>query len=1435
VTTAPAKTDYSVGERLSTLGLVVTASYTGGTAAVVAGWTVDKTADLTVSDTTVTVSYTEGENDKTATFNITVTARTLTGIAITSQPAKKSYVEGQAFDKTGMTVTASYGDGSSKPVTDYLVVIGTNGSSSFSLGDTAVIVGYTEDGGSTYSTAEVTGITVAARALTGLTVKAQPAKTAYKTGEKFEKTGMTVEAVYNGGILTKPVTAYTVDKTGALTAADNKITVSYTEGDVTRTADVAITVTARTLTGITVTALPGKTVYTAGEYFDRLGAVITAHYSDSPDATVIAYTVDKTGALTAADTTVTVSYTENGVTKTAQITITVNAVAAGLPQEVTDVITAIGVLPDTSRLTIIDRSAVEYINALYEALSPANKLLVSNYAALQAAVAKIAELEENGTGKPPSQTVYEIYYRIYEGSFDDVYFGGNPDEYAAADGRIYLADASSETAAASGYEFIGWRDDDTWETVTYLENLTGNKYLYAVFELTENIALRFIDKVDGETVLYETIVSRVYGWYNFYDNGITEKIANAANRFAYAFYDASDDGGRVYDYNFFYTEGVAVNIYAASAAAREVTLTHEYDWEISFDFTPPDGDLYGNSYNVGTSLKLPVGALITVNVLNDDITDILVDGLSAGAASFYQFALAAGEAPVAISFVKTVSTGARVIFTADFTSYVYRVVHAASDGWDGLLTEGQLDDIYNYSMEYYYEYAVTYTVNGATALSYAELASYEFAHGAGAATVVTATRVYNVFELGIYFANGDYSDYWLSWPIFGKYTVAKAIDGDGLAQAAFGLTLYTDAARTIPFTENIDTLKPTRDLTLYAARRAAFTISFSAGGGSAAGPINIPADNGNNYYTLNLPVSAKAGHVFMGWSLEDGGAVIDGYIYCEYILVNYNRDVTLYAVWLQLADATGSPLLGVWVAYGGEYFLEFRADGTGGWQQYDYTEEFFYFQDDDDVSIIFWGGYNYSLYLPSALDGDTLLFFDVTFVKTDAALVEVTVHNDDGGVAVRRYLGTAQVSDLYTLGLQSYYYIGKTRIDDARTFSEIAVGGKVTLWAYPVYKITGGYGDIRFIDLDTQGGTLPEALPEFISIIGGYGAFFRHRLDMFAPEKAGMLFAGWYTAAAGGDLIDNIYSLTWSEYASISKLYARYADGGAVDYTGSAFAGTWSAAYIDNFGDYITVTFVLNADGTYAYAESCNGEPYYSAAGAYRLNGADISIITLENVGDYLYFMSKSDLTLNLMFIDDNILVAAGNILIKGAVKPADYEGEDIVGTYRYYVVSGDYEQSMLLVFSGNGTVVITAGMKYDGETETETETANGYYRIRDGRVWIISNSMGVEDFTEYMSALTRVGGNYGGLPVLGTWTAADAVTASVFSLLILDSDGVITFISPDGEYKTLYNILGENYYAVILDNFVCYATYTAGAVETLTITVDLDSDSLTLNYVRAA
>ena len=104
------------------------------------------------------------------------------------------------------------------------------------------------------------------------------------------------------------------------------------------------------MSSIVEATAPTETTYTAGESFNPTGMVVTATYSDSSTAAVTGYTVTDGTALTAGKTSVTISYTEGGETKTTTQAITVNA-APPTPTEYTITFDGNGGTPSASGMT----------------------------------------------------------------------------------------------------------------------------------------------------------------------------------------------------------------------------------------------------------------------------------------------------------------------------------------------------------------------------------------------------------------------------------------------------------------------------------------------------------------------------------------------------------------------------------------------------------------------------------------------------------------------------------------------------------------------------------------------------------------------------------------------------------------------------------------------------------------------------------------------------------------------------------------------------------------------------------------------------------------------------------------------------------------------------------------------------------------------------
>ncbi len=238
------------------------------------------------------------------------------GVAVTNQPQKTTYFIGENFDPAGMVVTATYADKTTENVTAAC----TFTPQTMAAGTKSVTVTYKRAGITKTAT-----VAVAVRVLDRIAVTTAPSKTAYKYGETFNKAGMVVTAHYTDG-QSRTVSGYTYSPTGALNMSSTTITISYSEGGVTKTTTQAITV-ARVLSSIEITTPPSRTAYFSGETFNKAGMVVTARYNDGGSQTVTGYTYSPTGALSQGNTTITVSYSEGGVTKTTTQAITVTVIS----------------------------------------------------------------------------------------------------------------------------------------------------------------------------------------------------------------------------------------------------------------------------------------------------------------------------------------------------------------------------------------------------------------------------------------------------------------------------------------------------------------------------------------------------------------------------------------------------------------------------------------------------------------------------------------------------------------------------------------------------------------------------------------------------------------------------------------------------------------------------------------------------------------------------------------------------------------------------------------------------------------------------------------------------------------------------------------------------------------------------------------------------
>ena len=166
----------------------------------------------------------------------------LVSIAVTTPPTKTNYYDGDTLDMTGIEVTATLENGETEDVTSDCVFRPEDGAV-LSVGDTSVLIYYTDINGISRATAQA--IVVAEIELSSIAVTTAPTKTAYTTGEELTMAGLEITATMNNG--DTETVAYGAEglsyspAEGTVITESGNVTITYTDGDVSKTATQAIT------------------------------------------------------------------------------------------------------------------------------------------------------------------------------------------------------------------------------------------------------------------------------------------------------------------------------------------------------------------------------------------------------------------------------------------------------------------------------------------------------------------------------------------------------------------------------------------------------------------------------------------------------------------------------------------------------------------------------------------------------------------------------------------------------------------------------------------------------------------------------------------------------------------------------------------------------------------------------------------------------------------------------------------------------------------------------------------------------------------------------------------------------------------------------------------------------------------------------------------
>lgn len=322
VTQAPNKVNYFAGDNFDPTGMIITAKYTNnGEDKVIPStdYSIDKTA-LALGDDHVTVSYTEDGITKTVNVNVNVTKAPVPVTGVTLNQTELSIKVNDA--DAALVATVAPEDADDKTVVWSVSqegIVTVNGGVIHAVSAGTVTV--TATAGDFHADCLVT-VGAAEKVISGIEVVTPPTKVVYVEGETFDPTGMVIRVNYSSGHESITVTTGFTYSDAQLQLGTEAVDIEYNGFH----ASVAITTNpAPVLDSITVANAEGKSnEYIVGDIISKEDLVVTAHYTQGKaDAVVTDYVISKTEALSVEDTSVTITYTEGGVEKTAVYTISV--------------------------------------------------------------------------------------------------------------------------------------------------------------------------------------------------------------------------------------------------------------------------------------------------------------------------------------------------------------------------------------------------------------------------------------------------------------------------------------------------------------------------------------------------------------------------------------------------------------------------------------------------------------------------------------------------------------------------------------------------------------------------------------------------------------------------------------------------------------------------------------------------------------------------------------------------------------------------------------------------------------------------------------------------------------------------------------------------------------------------------------------------------
>lgn len=203
----------------------------------------------------------------------------------------------------------------------------------------------------------------------------------------------------------------------------------------------------KTLSSLAITTAPTKTKYVVGETFSKTGAVVTATYSDETTADVSSSaTWTPTTGLVAGSNTMTASYTEGGVNKTATTTVTAYAVTLQARDE------------DGNTIAVGGPGAPSRTGASITPAADAGNYVFKEWQITNASLGSSASTKSNTITNPTGAvTVTAVYYKPITITYKANSQNFTTQTYAYGGTLAFPAsNPDGATYSCDGKTFVGW-------------------------------------------------------------------------------------------------------------------------------------------------------------------------------------------------------------------------------------------------------------------------------------------------------------------------------------------------------------------------------------------------------------------------------------------------------------------------------------------------------------------------------------------------------------------------------------------------------------------------------------------------------------------------------------------------------------------------------------------------------------------------------------------------------------------------------------------------------------------------------------------------------------------------------------------------------------------------------------------------------------------